>query len=78
MVHFDRLKICTSGTRFSSDATETIENSDKATEISNDHSVPDIFGQDMELVENGPGSPEPRYPRRDRNAPERYAPTIAH
>ena len=32
----------------------------------------------MELVESGPGPPEPRNPRRNRNAPDRYAPTIAH
>ena len=78
VVHFDRLKLCTPGTRFSSGATETVESSDRTTENSNDYSAPDIFGQDMELVESGPGPPEPRYPRRDRNAPNRYAPTIAH
>ena len=78
VVHFDRLKLCTPGTRFSSGATEIVESSDKTTENSNDYSAPDIFGQDMELVESGPRPPEPRYPRRDRNAPDRYAPTIAH
>ena len=78
VVHFDRLKLCTPGTRFSSDVTETVESSDRTTENSNDYSAPDIFGQDMELVESGPGPPVSHYPRRDRNAPDRYACTIAH
>ena len=50
VVNFDRLKLCTQGTRFSSDATETVESSDKTTENSNDHSAPYIFVQDMELL----------------------------
>ena len=62
VVNFDRLKLCTQGTRFSSDATETVESSDKTTENSNDHSVPYVFVQNMELVESGPGLPEPCYP----------------
>ena len=61
VVNFDRLKLCTQVTRFSSDATETVESSDKTTENSNDHSAPYIFVQDMELVESGPGLLEPCY-----------------
>ena len=35
VLHFDRLKLCTPGTRFSSGATETVESSDRTTENSN-------------------------------------------
>ena len=51
VVHFDRLKLCTPGTRLSSDVTDTVESSDKITENPNVYSAPDIFGQDMELVD---------------------------
>ena len=36
----------------------------------------DIFGKNLELVEKDP--PEHRYPRQNRYAPDRFAPTISH
>ena len=44
VLHFDRLKLCTPGTRFSSGATETVGSSDRTTENCNDYSAPDTFG----------------------------------
>ena len=50
VVHFDRLKLCTPGTRFFSDVTETVESSDKPTENPNDHSAPDDLGKIWSLL----------------------------
>ena len=78
VVHFDRLKLCTPGTRFMSESEEpsgqrTGNHPSKGTTL-------DAFGEDMELIDTGPETANPgrRYPRRERYAPARYAPLIAH
>ena len=80
VVHFNRLKPCTPGMRFSNP--EQIADQDDPTPL--DHNmVPDSFGNDMELIEDESELPntqvvERRYPQRTRHPPDRYEPVVVH
>ena len=73
IIHFDRLKLCTPGTRFEN---ELVEPEIQPDSVTNEQLIiPQTFGQDMELLEN---EPTRRYPQRDRHPPERFAQFITH
>ena len=76
VVHFDRLKLC----RRATCSTEVDQNDShqgkSVAETQQDPVSHDIFGKDLELVGEDP--PEHRYPRRNRHAPDSFAPTISH
>jgi len=80
VVHFNQLKPCTPGMRFSNP--EQIADQDDPTPL--DHNmVPDSFGNDMELIEDESELPntqvvERRYPQRTRHPPDRYEPVVVH
>lgn len=82
VVHFNLLKLCTPGTRFEQDLTEATDADASAEEPT--AATPEIFGEDMELIdheEQPAGDPpepvEPRYPRRARRHPD-MGPVVAH
>ena len=76
IVHFNRLKLCAPGTRFDLSPTDT--SVEEATPPSPPPD-PTTFGEDMELLDPEPDDPpEPRYPRRERHPPDRYADIIRH
>ena len=75
IVHFDRLKPCTPGTRFQSEIEEPENQSDPANGEHVSLGTPQIFGEDMQLLDTGT---ERRYPRRGRHPPDCYAPVIEH
>ena len=76
VVHFDRLKLCRRAT-CSNEVDQDDSNQGKSiAETQQDPVSHDIFGKDLELVEEDP--PEHCYPRRNRHAPDRFAPTISH
>ena len=76
VVHFDRLKLCR---RARSDGNEEEDFTNGMTPSSlHDTTSYEIFGRDMELLENDQVLHEPCYPRRDRYAPDRFAPTVTY
>ena len=80
VVHFNRLKLCTPGTRFDVEVPDSVDGEDPP--LSQD-ATPYYFGADMEPLEyddvDEPDGPtEPRYPRRDRAQPEWYGSYIEH
>lgn len=82
VVHFNRLKLCAPGMRFEYDPEVSSDDSEEAPSPI----TPGRFGADMELVEmDQEANPmdfqeptEPRYPRRDRQPPNRYATVVTH
>ena len=76
VVHFDRLKLCVPGTRFPSDPEESPDQAPSEQPVN--QSTPGTFGQGMELLDTGPEPAQHRYPRRERHAPDWYAPVISH
>ena len=73
IVHFDRLKLCTPGTRFESELDDSEHQ--PSTDANEQSTTPQVFGQDMELLEN---EPTRRYPLRYRHPPERFAQFVTH
>ena len=79
VVHFDRLKRCTPGTRFTGEDEEFVDQDETPSPVD---ITPACFGQYMELLDHHIGQHqmenEPRYPQRMRHAPDRYETVIAH
>jgi hypothetical protein len=74
IVHFDRLKLCTPGTRFD----DILDDPDPPPDpVPNEQmTTADVFGQDMEILEDDELTR--RYPLRARHPPERFASLITH
>ena len=69
IVHFDRLKLCTPGTRFDNDIDDPDTHPDS---MANEQTTTShIFGQDMDILADD--EPTRRYPQRDRHPPVRFA-----
>ena len=84
IVHFDRLKPCTPGTRFITPLDDPFDDDppplDRPLDRPPDLLPPPTFGVDMELSDfDQPPAPRlPRYPQRNRQPPLRFEPVIAH
>lgn len=88
VVHFNRLKLCTPGTRFEDPLTPPEVNPSVEDPTL---TVPEKFGDDMEIIDddgepsrhdeppvNEPPEPESRYPSRERHPPDWFSSVVVH
>ena len=80
IVHFDRLKLCTPGTRFTIPFDDTPSHLLSQPQTLSD---PHTFGEDMELLHDlaepeEPDSSQHRYPQRNRQPPTWLHPIVTH